>query len=92
MLIWKQAWFCSGELMKQIGKTYQRKVEEGSYDSDTKKKLPTGKKKMKKIHNINTELKTVTPSLPLYKIHDNENGTLSFHFIHLFITSIRTVD
>ena len=36
MLIWKQAWFCTDELMKQIGKSYQRKMEEGSYDSDTK--------------------------------------------------------
>ena len=37
MLIWKQAWFCTGELMKQIGKSYQRKMEEVSYDSDIKK-------------------------------------------------------
>ena len=32
-----QAWFCTGELMKQIEKSYQRKMEEGSYDTDTKK-------------------------------------------------------
>ena len=34
MLIWKQAWFCTGELMKQTGKSYQRMMEEGSYDTD----------------------------------------------------------
>ena len=37
MLIWKQVWFCTGELMKQTGKSYQRMMEEGSYDTDIKK-------------------------------------------------------
>ena len=37
MLIWKQAWFCTGELMKQTGKSYQRMMEEGFYDTDIKK-------------------------------------------------------
>ena len=42
MLIWKQAWFCTGELMKQIGRNYARKMEEGCYDTDIKKCISQG--------------------------------------------------